>query len=124
MEVKFIKSLESTLADFESGKVGLKTEFTEEQLKILEPLTFGYTKALKLLKEYSERQTNTLSDARGYQGSVAFNTDTKEYYGRIKGMSDELSYTGGTMPELAGNFHKAVDDYLQSCREIGKEPEK
>jgi len=124
MEKKFINSLENTLARFESDKVGLKPEFTEEQLKIIEPLTFGYTKALKLLKEYSERQTNTLSGAKGYQGSVALDDDTKEYYGRIIGLSDELSYTGKTMPELAGNFHKAVDDYLQSCGKIGKEPEK
>ncbi len=124
MEKKFITSLEKTLAKFESDKVGLKTEFTKDQLKILEPLTFGYTKALKLLKEYSERQTSTLSDVRGYQGSVALDVDKKEYYGRIIGMSDELPYTGKNMPELAGNFHKAVDNYLQSCGEIGKEPEK
>ena len=110
MEYRFIETLTDTLADFESGKVKPKTEFTEEQLKIIEPLTFGYAKALKLLKEYSERQSGTLSDGRGYQGSVALNTDSNEYYGRIAGMSDELSYRGESMPELTRNFHKAVDD--------------
>lgn len=124
MEKKFINSLQNTLAQFESNKVGLKTEFTEDQLKILEPLTFGYTRGLKLLQEYSERQRGTLSDVRGYQGSIALDAEAGTYYGRILGMSDELAYTGTTMPDLAAGFHKAVDDYLQSCKETGKEPEK
>ena len=124
METRFIQSLEDILAQFESDKVVLKQEFTENQLRILEPLTFGYTKGLKLLKEYSERQTSTLTDARGYQGSVALAIDRKAYYGRIIGMSDELLYTGKTMPELAADFHRTIDDYLQSCRDIGRDPEK
>lgn len=35
-----------------------------------------------------------------------------------------IYYEGSTVDELTANFHEAADDYLDLCKEIGKEPDK
>jgi len=123
METRFIKYLNDTLIKFEQAKGN--TEFTDEQTKVVDSLSFAYIKALNLIKEYDERTQRTLSDHRGYQGSVALNQETKEYYGRLLGLSDVVRYdNANNLPELTRAFHHAIDVYLASCKEAGIEPEK
>ena len=39
------------------------------------------------------------------------------------GIRSLISYEGETARELLEDFHGAVDDYLESCKAEGKEPE-
>ncbi|MEW5767906.1 MAG: type II toxin-antitoxin system HicB family antitoxin [bacterium] len=61
---------------------------------------------------------------KGYTGSVSFDAEDKIFHGRVIGTTDVIGFEGASVDELESDFHEAVDDYLETCREIGKEPEK
>ena len=46
------------------------------------------------------------------------------YYGNIAGIKDMITYQSDTVEGITEAFHSCVDDYLDFCKEIGKEPEK
>lgn len=46
------------------------------------------------------------------------------YYGNIAGIKDMIMYQSDTVEGITEAFHSCVDDYLNFCKEIGKEPEK
>ena len=44
--------------------------------------------------------------------------------GKLIGISDLVSFEGNSVNELMDAFIEAVEDYLETCQEIGKEPDK
>lgn len=67
---------------------------------------------------------NNMLKYKGYTGNVNFDADDKIFHGRIVGTTDVIGFEGASVDELESDFHEAVDDYLETCREIGKKPEK
>jgi predicted HicB family RNase H-like nuclease len=61
---------------------------------------------------------------KGYFGSVHYNDDDKVFYGKLEFVRALVSYEGMDVLSLRTAFEEAVDDYLDLCREIGKNPEK
>ncbi len=61
---------------------------------------------------------------RGYFGSVHYNDDDKVFYGKLEFIRALVSYEGTDVVSLRTAFEEAVDDYLEFCRETGKQPEK
>ncbi len=61
---------------------------------------------------------------RGYVGSVNFDADDRIFHGRLLGLTDIVGFEGSSVQELEQDFREAVDDYLETCKETGKEPEK
>lgn len=62
---------------------------------------------------------------RGYTGSVEYSNEDSCLYGKVQGLKGTLiSYEGETVDEIQRNFRKAVDCYLESCKERGIEPQK
>lgn len=61
---------------------------------------------------------------KGYTGSIELSVEDNCLYGKILGITDLISYEGYTISELRGNFENAVDEYLDFCSEIGKEPQR
>lgn len=59
---------------------------------------------------------------KGYKGSVEFRADEKVFYGKIQGIKDLILFEGESVSELENNFKESVNDYLETCKEIGKEP--
>ncbi len=43
------------------------------------------------------------------------------YSGRIEGINDLVTFEGSTVNKLKKAFREAVEDYLQLCKETGKE---
>jgi predicted HicB family RNase H-like nuclease len=60
----------------------------------------------------------------GYFASVHFSAEDEVFFGKIIGINDSVTFEGGTVKELKKAFHEAVDDYLETCKQLGKEPEK
>ena len=60
---------------------------------------------------------------RDYLGSVEYSSPDEIFYGRIIGISDRITYDGDSVKNLKSAFQEAVDDYIESCAEVGKEPE-
>lgn len=61
---------------------------------------------------------------KGYFGSVHYNSDDRIFYGKIEFIRALVSYEGQAVDSLEAAFNEAVDDYLATCAEIGREPEK
>ena len=61
---------------------------------------------------------------RGYSGSVNFDADDMIFYGRVLGIADIIGFEGDSVVDLEKDYINAIDDYLEMCHELGKEPEK
>lgn len=58
---------------------------------------------------------------RGYTGTIEFSLDDGCYYGKIKNTKDLVNYEAKNAMMLLNEFRKAVDDYLEFCKSVGKE---
>lgn len=67
---------------------------------------------------------NDILQYNGYYASVNFSSVDEVFYGKIIGINDLVSFEGSTVAELKQGFHEAVEDYLETCTEIGKSPDK
>lgn len=61
---------------------------------------------------------------KGFIGSVHFSAKDDVFHGKLEGIEDLVSFEGKRVDELKKAFYAAVDDYLELCKEIGKEPER
>ena len=61
---------------------------------------------------------------KDFFGSVEFSDEDNIFYGRIIGINDHITYEGDSVKSLRKDFISAVDEYLNVCTELGKEPEK
>lgn len=61
---------------------------------------------------------------KGYLGTVEFSADDKVFFGKIQGINDLILFQGESVSELENSFKESVDEYLETCKEIGKEPNK
>lgn len=60
---------------------------------------------------------------RGYTGTIELSLDDGCYYGKIKNTKDLVNYEAKSAMMLLNEFRKAVDDYLEFCKSVGKEVE-
>jgi predicted HicB family RNase H-like nuclease len=61
---------------------------------------------------------------KGYHGSVEFSPEDGVLFGKIVGIRDVVAFEGKTVDEITQSFHCMVDDYLKTCKELCKEPDK
>lgn len=61
---------------------------------------------------------------KGYLGTARFSADDKVFCGKIQGINDLILFEGESVSELENSFKESVDDYLETCKEIGREPNK
>lgn len=66
---------------------------------------------------------NSLS-YKGYLGTVEFSAEDNVFFGRIAGIRDVVSFEGTSVKSLTNAFRQAVNDYLETCRQLGKDPDK
>ncbi len=55
---------------------------------------------------------------------IEFSAEDKCLHGKIDGIADLVTFEADNAHEIEKEFRSAVDDYLDFCREIGKEPSK
>jgi predicted HicB family RNase H-like nuclease len=67
---------------------------------------------------------NDILQFKGYYAEIHFSADDEVFFGKLLGISDLVSFEGASVSELKKAFHEAVEDYLETCTELGKEPEK
>ena len=54
---------------------------------------------------------------KGYVGSVEFSEEDGIFYGKVMGVRSLISYEGENEKELLNDFHAAVDNYLEFCKD-------
>lgn len=60
----------------------------------------------------------------GYIGSVNFNIEDDCLHGKILHINDLITYEASTPSELQKAFEESIEDYLETCKQIGKDPDK
>jgi len=66
---------------------------------------------------------NTL-EYKSYIGSIEFSPEDKVFYGKLKMIDDLITFEADNASELENNFHSSVDDYLETCKKLGRNPQK
>lgn len=61
---------------------------------------------------------------KGYLGSVECSVEDDCLYGQILYVNDLVNYEADSPAALKLAFEAAVDDYLETCRQLGKDPDK
>jgi predicted HicB family RNase H-like nuclease len=68
--------------------------------------------------------SNKLLNYRDYFGSAKFSLDDGILHGKIEFINDLVTYQSDSIPALEKSFHEAVDDYIETCATLGREPQK
>jgi predicted HicB family RNase H-like nuclease len=55
-------------------------------------------------------------------GTVHFSAKDLIFYGTIEGINDLVTFEGETVKKLKKAFEESVDDYIDLCNEVGKDP--
>jgi predicted HicB family RNase H-like nuclease len=73
-------------------------------------------------KRSGSETMNTMS-YKGYDARIEYSDEDELFIGRIAGIRDGVSFHAETVSGLKAAFHEAVDDYIETCAKIGKEPQ-
>lgn len=65
---------------------------------------------------------NDILQYKNYYASVHFSSGDEVFFGKILGIDDLVNFEGASVKELKKSFREAVEDYLETCKEIGKTP--
>ena len=60
----------------------------------------------------------------GYHAQIEYDDENQIFVGSVIGINDSLNFHGYSVQELKAAFEQSVDNYLEVCRSLGKEPEK
>lgn len=58
----------------------------------------------------------------GFAARVEYSEDDGCFVGHIAGIRDVIGFHGESVAELRAAFMEAVDDYLETCKKLGQEP--
>jgi predicted HicB family RNase H-like nuclease len=61
---------------------------------------------------------------KGYAARVDYDDEDGIFLGRIAGIRDGVGFHADTVEGLRAAFHEAVEDYIETCARMGKEPQR
>ena len=61
---------------------------------------------------------------KGYAARIEFDGEDNIFFGRIAGIRDGVTFHADNVTDLVAAFHDAVDDYIETCAKLGKDPQK
>ena len=61
---------------------------------------------------------------KGYYGVVQYDDEAKIFHGDVINTRTVITFQGTSVDEIEQAFQDSVDDYLDWCKERGKNPEK
>ena len=67
--------------------------------------------------------TNSMT-YKGYAARIDYDDEDGIFVGHIAGIRDRVGFHADTVDDLRAAFHEAVEDYLETCDKVGKEPQK
>ncbi len=59
---------------------------------------------------------------KGYTATAEFDAQGGLFHGELEDITDVVTFQANSVAGLAAEFHAAVDDYLEFCKEEGREP--
>ena len=64
---------------------------------------------------------SSLMEYNGYHAKVEFDSEDRIFIGRVLGINDSLNFHGESVNELTQSMHDCLDNYLEYCKQVGKE---
>lgn len=61
---------------------------------------------------------------KGYRAAVTFDDHAGVFFGLVVDTRDGITFEGDSVDQLRREFKFSIDDYLEFCRERGREPDK
>lgn len=61
---------------------------------------------------------SNMLEYKGFHGRVEFSAEDKVFHGKLDFINDLVTFEAVTMEALEKEFRTAVDDYIQTCREL------
>lgn len=61
---------------------------------------------------------------QGYAARIEYSDEDACFVGHIAGIRDVVGFHGETVAELREAFQEAVDDYIETCAQLGRSPQK
>jgi predicted HicB family RNase H-like nuclease len=61
---------------------------------------------------------------KGFAARVEYSEEDECFIGHIAGISDVIGFHGDSVAELRAAFVESVEDYLATCKKLGKAPNK
>jgi predicted HicB family RNase H-like nuclease len=61
---------------------------------------------------------------KGYSARIEFDDEDGVFTGRLAGIRDGVGFHADTVEGLREAFREAVEDYLDTCARLGKEPQR
>lgn len=78
------------------------------------------------IEKYIQKQINDgiSFTYKGYSTNIEYDKKDKIFYGKLENINDMINFHTGNYMKIENEFRNAVDDYLDFCKKIGKEPER
>ena len=67
---------------------------------------------------------SSVMEYNGYHAKIEFDNQDNIFVGTVMGLNDRLAFHGRSINELEVSFQNCIEDYLDLCKEIRKQPEK
>lgn len=67
---------------------------------------------------------NSMLEYKGYHASIEYDAEDEIFVGEVFGIADSLNFHGTSIEELKKMFEQSIENYLEFCAKIGKEPDK
>ena len=61
---------------------------------------------------------------KGYIGTVRYSEEDEVFHGKIAAINDLILFEGTSVKELRKAFYEAVDDYLETCKKMGRQAQR
>lgn len=61
---------------------------------------------------------------KDFIATVHYSAIDEVFHGKLQGVNDLITFEGQTVSQLKSAMEDAVDDYLEICRDLGKDPRK
>ena len=72
----------------------------------------------------AELSASNVLKYKGYTTKIMYSAEDRVLYGKIEGIDDLVTFNASTIESIINEFHFAVEDYIELCKESGKEPQK
>jgi predicted HicB family RNase H-like nuclease len=59
-----------------------------------------------------------------YTATIHYSADDEVFFGKVIGINDLITFEGISVAELKHAFKEAMEDYIETCKGIGKSPDK
>ncbi len=67
--------------------------------------------------------SNTI-EYKNYIGSVEYSSEDRCFFGKVEMIDDLITFEATNIDNLEINFQNSIDDYLETCKQLQREPQK